>query len=163
MVPHPGAPGVLPSAPMEPQIEPPPPVRTKVIATLGPATETTEAIAALMAAGADAFRLNMAHGTREWHARSIRRVREASRAAGRPVAILADLGGPKIRLGPVPDGTITLQPDDTVRLVAVPPSATAPRTFTLSWTPLLEQLRPGHRVLLGDGAVQLVVEQASAS
>jgi pyruvate kinase len=74
---------------------------TRIIATLGPSTSTAESIQALVEAGVDIFRLNFSHGTRETHAALVAEVREASRKAGRFVAILQDLPGPKIRIGPM--------------------------------------------------------------
>jgi pyruvate kinase len=86
---------------------------TKIIATLGPASNTDAAIDELIAAGVDVFRLNFSHGTHDEHATLIRRVREAGERAGRHVAILQDLSGPKIRTGRLEDGRpLQLAPGD---------------------------------------------------
>ena len=77
---------------------------TKIIATLGPASQAPDVLEALLAAGVDVFRLNFSHGTHESHAEIYRAVRETSRRAGRHVAILQDLSGPKIRTGPIAGG-----------------------------------------------------------
>src|SRR5260221_12205958 len=76
---------------------------TKIIATVGPASDTPETLEALIAAGTDVFRLNFSHGTHESHAATFARVRAAASRAGREVAVLQDLGGPKIRTGPLVD------------------------------------------------------------
>jgi len=73
--------------------------RTKIVATIGPACSTAEGISQLLDAGMDGARLNMSHGTREDHARHARHVREAEEGAGRAVALIADLQGPKLRIG----------------------------------------------------------------
>ena len=75
--------------------------RTRILATIGPATAERATIEALLEAGTDAFRLNFSHGTIDTHAETCRRIREAAAATGRNVAILQDLGGPKIRIGPL--------------------------------------------------------------
>ena len=107
--------------------------RTRIVATLGPATDSEERIRALIDAGVDVVRLNFSHGTHEEHGRRIAIVRKV--AAGRPVAILQDLGGPKLRL----DRHIAGKPGDVVEL-ALPPT-----------------VRPGDPVLLADGIMQLEV------
>ena len=75
--------------------------RTKIVATIGPATRDPEVLARLVEAGMDVARLNFSHGTHDEHAETARLVREASSRAGRPVAILQDLPGPKMRIGPL--------------------------------------------------------------
>ena len=84
--------------------------RTKIVCTLGPATQSPDAIAGLISAGMDVARLNFSHGTRDDHADIYGRVREASDAAGRAVSILVDLQGPKIRLGRFDGGYAVLEP-----------------------------------------------------
>src|SRR5262245_34905158 len=110
--------------------------RTKILATLGPATASETAIGALLDAGASAFRLNFSHGTREEHAVRIAAIRRV--AAGRPVAIVQDLAGPKLRL----DRPVRGQPGDVVELN------------------LPASVRPGDPVLLADGLMQLEVVSA---
>jgi pyruvate kinase len=87
--------------------------RTKIVCTLGPATWSPERIASLIEAGMDVARINFSHGTQERHAETIRNVREASRNAGRPIAVLGDLQGPKIRVGVLPE-PVELTPGDAV-------------------------------------------------
>src|SRR5437879_11548517 len=84
--------------------------RTKIVCTLGPATQSPDAIAGLVAAGMDVARLNFSHGSRDDHAEIYGRVRDASDAAGRAVSILVDLQGPKIRLGCFDGGFAVLDP-----------------------------------------------------
>jgi pyruvate kinase len=80
--------------------------RAKIVCTLGPATQSEAAIDALVAAGMDCARLNFSHGTQASHAESAKLVRAAAARAGRPLALLADLCGPKIRVGRFPDGPV---------------------------------------------------------
>ena len=82
--------------------------RAKIVCTLGPATSSPEMVRALIAAGMDVARLNFSHGTREEHAAVYKEVRAAGDAAGRAVALMVDLQGPKIRLGEFEDGGVTL-------------------------------------------------------
>jgi pyruvate kinase len=82
--------------------------RTKIVATIGPATSSPEVLRELVKAGATTFRLNFSHGTHEDHLRSIRLIRQVSNELNYPVAILQDLQGPKIRLGKFTDGSIVL-------------------------------------------------------
>ena len=91
--------------------------RTKIVATIGPATESPEQLRRLIEAGATTFRLNFSHGTHQSHGATYSRVRAAAKRAKRDVAILQDLGGPKIRTGPVTDGRpVTLTAGNTLRI-----------------------------------------------
>src|SRR3954449_2261236 len=88
--------------------------RTKIVATIGPASRDPEVLVRMVEAGMDVARLNFSHGNAEQHAETARRVREAAGRAGRPVAILQDLPGPKLRIGPLKDDIAELKPGDTV-------------------------------------------------
>ena len=90
--------------------------RTKIVATLGPASQDPETIARLVEAGVDLFRLNMSHGDHEFHGRVYRLARRAAEDAGRPVAILADLCGPKIRVGTFVNGSLALREGERVTI-----------------------------------------------
>src|SRR5712691_12850497 len=91
---------------------------TKIIATVGPSSDSDEAIRALIGAGTDVFRLNFSHGTHETHGAAIARIRAAAEQAGRDVAVMQDLSGPKIRTGELKDHEpIELKPGDTLDLV----------------------------------------------
>ncbi len=131
--------------------------RAKIIATLGPATESLERLTALIEAGMDVARLNFSHGTPQEHAGRIEAVRRAAQHVGRPVAILQDLQGPKLRTGPTVDGLpIRLEPGASVRLTAGT-GTTTPHSISIDYPSLGRELRPGARVLLRDGELQLRV------
>ena len=133
---------------------------TKIIATVGPASDTTETLEALIAAGADIFRLNFSHGTHDTHAATFARVREASRRACCEVAILQDLGGPKIRTGRLAGGkTITLAPGQSVTITTGDGAGGPGRLFT-TFEGLAKSVRPNDRLLLADGRVELRVESS---
>ncbi len=87
--------------------------RTKIVATIGPASRDPETLVAMVAAGMDVARLNYSHGTLDEHAETARRVRDAAGRAGRPVAILQDLPGPKLRIGPLRDDVAELKAGET--------------------------------------------------
>src|ERR687884_59841 len=90
--------------------------RTKIVATIGPATGTMEGVRALVQSGMDAARLNLSHGTREEHAERARLVREAEAELGRPLALIADLQGPKLRIGDLPAPVTLARGEDAVVL-----------------------------------------------
>ncbi len=130
--------------------------RTKIVATLGPASSTPETLARLVVAGMDAPRLNFSHGTHEDRAEGARLVREAQAAAGRPLALIADLQGPKLRVGDLAapvmlarGGTVVLAGEDDARDGDLPISPSVLGTV----------LAPGNDVLIDDGRVRLRVEQ----
>ena len=134
-------------------------VRTKVVATLGPASRESGVLRDLIAAGADVFRLNFSHGTHDEHAETLRRLREAADAAGRVVAVLQDLGGPKIRLGEIPGGAVDCGPDEVFRLVK-DRTGDDPRELTCTYRELADDLKAGDVVYFADGAVAMVVTGA---
>src|SRR5688572_2936492 len=127
-------------------------LRTKVVCTLGPATSTPEAISALVRGGMDLARVNMSHGEHDTHAASIEAVRKAATEAGRPVAILADLAGPKIRVG-----TLASPVELEVGAVAVvaPEASARPGEIPTTYAPLAEEIRVGDAVLMDDGLLEL--------
>src|SRR6202790_1147308 len=91
--------------------------RTKIVATIGPASRDPETLVRLVEAGMDVARLNYSHGTLEEHAQTVDRVREAPSGAGRPVAILQDLPGPKLRIGPLREGVVELTAGERLTFV----------------------------------------------
>src|SRR5215210_2043445 len=91
--------------------------RTKIVATIGPASRDPEVLARMVEAGMDVARLNFSHGSADEHAETARRVRDAADRAGRSVAILQDLPGPKLRIGPLVHGLAELKPGDRVTFV----------------------------------------------
>ena len=130
--------------------------RTKIVCTLGPASWSPERIDALIAAGMDVARINFSHGELERHAETIRNVREAALRAGRPVAILGDLQGPKIRVGVLP-GPVQLSPGDAV--VFAPEGEHAPGELPTTFAELADDVEVGDVVLLADGLMELIVEE----
>jgi len=130
-------------------------VRTKVVATIGPASASPETIIALARAGVDVFRLNMAHGTQEEHGKVISWAREASEFLDKPIAVLADLAGPKIRIGTLPE-MVPLHEGKKVTLV--PEDRAEPGELPTTYPELALDLSPGDRVLLDDGIIELRVE-----
>jgi pyruvate kinase len=137
--------------------------RTKIVATLGPASNAPATIDALIEAGVDVFRLNFSHGTHESHHAAYHAVREAAIRAGRHVAILQDLSGPKIRIGPLRGGQpIQLREGDELRIAAGADPGGPGRVFT-SYEALISSVRPGDRLLLDDGRIELRVRDRTTS
>jgi len=131
-----------------------------VLATLGPASRSSEMIERLIRRGADAFRVNMSHGTHEDHAPVIAAIRALERSLIRPTTILADLQGPKLRVGTFVDGRVLLEVGQTFRLDRDPAPGDATRV-SLPHKEIFEALRTGARLLLDDGKIVLrVVEIA---
>jgi pyruvate kinase len=130
--------------------------RAKIVCTLGPATSSQEQLTALISAGMDVARLNMSHGAQADHLTSYQRVRAGSDITGRAVGILADLQGPKIRLGDFPDGPFRLAAGDefTITTENVPGDRNMGST---TYQGLADDVRIGDRVLIDDGNVQLEV------
>ncbi|HSH41085.1 MAG TPA: pyruvate kinase [Arenicellales bacterium] len=132
---------------------------TKIICTLGPATDRPGVLEGLIRGGMDVARINLSHGTHEDHTRRIRGVRALSRDLARPVSILADLPGPKFRLGELPGGSLKLEDGARVYLAE---AADAPDCLPLGERALLDALQAGQSVYLADGAVELLVKAAAA-
>lgn len=130
-------------------------VKTKIIATAGPACETSAQLRELILAGADLFRLNFAHGSHEWLERVVASIRQVSLELGRPIGILADLAGPKIRLGELPPEGIVCALGDRFEFVRGEPAGL--RQLTSTYQPLVADLAEGDRVLLADGTVAMRV------
>jgi len=154
------------------------PSQTKIVVTIGPASSSEEKLVELLQAGADVFRLNMAHGGPKEQEARLAAIRAASETVGRPVAVLADLAGPKIRLGEIPGGQLACNTGDRLRFMRLLPPLPSgdargkgarrvdgtnrgepdPRELTTTYEPLLDELAVGDRVMLADGTVSLVVE-----
>src|SRR5213594_1342591 len=130
--------------------------RAKIVCTLGPASRDPEVIRALLEAGMDVARLNFSHGTHEEHAALYRAVRAASDAAGRAVGILADLQGPKIRLGIFAGGEALLEAGRDFEITTEPVEGDARRAST-TYEGLARDVRPGDALLVDDGRVRLEV------
>jgi pyruvate kinase len=131
--------------------------RTKILATLGPACSSEEMVYRLLTSGVDVFRLNFSHGTPDDRARIIRIVRDAATEIGRYVPIVGDIQGPKIRIGEV-DGVVQLQSGETFLITTEPLRGDAHRVST-PFTALPREVQIGHRILINDGLVELVVTQ----
>ncbi|WP_338891779.1 pyruvate kinase [Rhodococcus sovatensis] len=130
--------------------------RTKIVCTLGPATATTERIRELVESGMDVARLNFSHGDHPDHQANYERVRAASNATGKAVGILADLQGPKIRLGRFAEGKTTWANGELVRITVDECEGTHDRVST-TYKELAQDAREGDRLLVDDGKVGLVV------
>jgi pyruvate kinase len=133
--------------------------RTKIVATIGPASREPEVLVRMVEAGMDVARLNFSHGTAEEHAEVARRVREAAGRAGRQVAILQDLPGPKLRIGPLRDGIAELKPGDELTFVCGADGFEGDaHRMSITWAGLAESVGEGEVLYLADGAVRLRVK-----
>ncbi|TCD58513.1 pyruvate kinase [Synechococcus sp. BS56D] len=132
--------------------------RTKIVATIGPATESPERIRELIQAGATTFRLNFSHGDHSEHAVRIATIRQVASELGLHIGILQDLQGPKIRLGRFADGPITLAKGDSFALTSRSVSCDQ-SIATVTYDKLAEEVTSGSRILLDDGRVEMKVER----
>ena len=126
--------------------------KTKVVATLGPSTDSRESIARLVTAGADVFRLNFSHGAQAEHGTRLAKLREVERQLRRPIAVIADLQGPKLRIGRFADGAITLSAGQMLRF-DLDPAPGDDRRVQLPHPEVFASLEPEQRLLLDDGRV----------
>lgn len=131
--------------------------RTKIVATLGPASNTPELIRQLILAGMDVARLNFSHGSHQEHAARITIIRKLSTELATPITILQDLQGPKIRVGKLPDTERTLAPGQCVSLLPEAEYKNQPDAIPIDYPHLAEEARPGQQVLLADGTLELEV------
>src|SRR6516225_427920 len=132
--------------------------RTKIVATIGPASQNLETLTRMAAAGMDVARLNFSHGDREMHAENADLVRRAASAAGRQVAILQDLPGPKIRIGRLEDGTVELKPGEKLVLLCGANGVVGNgERMSVSWGGLASAVDPEDIIYLADGAIRLRV------
>ena len=132
--------------------------RTKIVCTLGPASSRPETLDRLAAAGMDVARLNFSHGTHDEHALVIQYIRDGESRWGRPITILQDLQGPKVRLGTFVGGLAALVTGEHFTLTARSVKGTASRS-SLNHPEFLAALRPGDPIWMDDGMIQLVVEK----
>ena len=137
--------------------------RTKVVATLGPATSDEATIEALVDAGVDVFRLNFSHGDHETHEANVGRIRKVSERRGRAVGILQDLQGPKIRTERFADGEVTLERGATFRLTCDDDSPGDETRVGVTYRNLCGDVKPGDSLLLDDGRLKLRVERIEGS
>jgi pyruvate kinase len=133
--------------------------RTKIVATIGPASRDPEILVQMIDAGMDVARLNFSHGSAEEHAETAQRVRDAANRAGRSVAILQDLPGPKLRIGKLVDGIAELKPGDQVTFVCGQHDSDGDaRRMYITWAGLADTVEPDEIMYLADGAVRLRIE-----
>ena len=133
-----------------------PPNKTKIVCTIGPASDSQDILERLIRAGMNVARLNFSHGDFAEHQAVIRRIREASRTTGQRVAIMADLPGPKIRLGQFAEEPVKLRVGDTFTLTTEEIEGTVDRV-SVTFAELPQAVRPGNRLFLNDGLIQLKV------
>lgn len=136
--------------------------KTKIVCTIGPASGSAKIIEKLIEGGMDVARLNFSHGTHEDHREKISLIRTISKRLNRPVAILQDLAGPKIRVGSIPDPGITLEPGQTFLLTTRNLPGTT-RRVSISYRRLAKEVNIGDRILLADGIMELQVIGADAA
>ncbi len=136
--------------------------KTKIVATVGPASESAEMLERLIRAGLNVARLNFSHGDFSGHAERVARIRAAEKATGRRVAIMADLPGPKMRVGKIEPEPINLLPGESFTLTSEDITGNQLRV-SMSFERLPQVVKPGDRLFLNDGLVQLIVERVVAS
>ena len=133
--------------------------RTKIVATLGPASSSAEMIARLFQAGADVFRINMSHTSQERMRELVGMIRTVERDTGRPIGVLIDLQGPKLRLGTFTGGAVMVKTGDSFVLDSDPAPGDATRAY-LPHPEIFVTIKPGHTLLIDDGKVRLTVSEA---
>ena len=131
--------------------------RAKIVGTIGPASESPVILGKLIAAGMDVARLNFSHGSHEQHARAILAIRSAAASAGRPVAILQDLQGPRIRIGNLAE-PVSVESGQTLTLTT--DSQAGGSVIPVTYESLPADVKPGDRILIDDGLIELAVEEA---
>jgi pyruvate kinase len=136
--------------------------RTKIVATLGPATHNPEILSGLIKVGADVLRLNFSHGTREDHARLVEMARNAARKAGREVGLLGDIPGPKIRLGDIEGDVMHLRNGQELTLTT-DGTRNGRDTIPVAWTGLPDAVKANDVIYLADGSIRLRVREAGES
>src|SRR5215470_17438218 len=130
--------------------------RTKIVCTIGPASDTEEMIARLVAGGMNVARLNFSHGTEEYQRELVKKVKRVRKALNKPVAILQDLQGPKIRIGLIANGFVQLQPGQEFVLTSDEVPGDQNRA-SVSLKILPHEVQVGHPILLADGNIELQV------
>ncbi len=133
--------------------------RTKIVATIGPASDSPEKIKAMMLAGMSVARLNFSHGSYDDHAQRIQGLRAISEELELPLTLLQDLQGPKIRVGDLPGEGVELLPDAALTLVPLEEFSEQPNTVAIDYPYVAEEAEPGTQVLLDDGLLELEVKE----
>ena len=132
--------------------------KTRIVATIGPASNAPEVLERMIRAGLNVARLNFSHGEFATHQKNIENIRAAAKSAGRPVAIMADLSGPKMRIGQIAAEPIQLKPGDRFTLTTEA-IVGDPQRVSVSFTPLPKVVKPGDKLSLNDGYIQLEVAE----
>lgn len=135
--------------------------RTKIVCTIGPASQSEPVVRGMLSAGMDVARINFSHGERNDHARNIRTLRRLAEERGQSLAVLADLQGPKLRVGDLPGGALELT-EGTAAILSTASGAAAAGHIPLPHPELIPALQPGQRVLLDDGALELRLDSKHA-
>ncbi|SKB16212.1 Pyruvate kinase 1 [Planktothrix sp. PCC 11201] len=133
--------------------------RTKIVATIGPASKSPEIIRQMLNAGMNVARLNFSHGSYEDHAEMVKLLRQVAKECDTPITLLQDLQGPKIRIGLLPSGEIELVEGELLTLVPVDSFENQPNTVPIDYPYLSEEAKPGSQVLLDDGLLELKIEE----
>jgi pyruvate kinase len=136
--------------------------KTKIVCTIGPASDSPQVLEQMILAGMNVARLNFSHGDFASHEETIKKIRGASEAVGQRVAIMADLPGPKIRVGEFAEEPIELQPEDNFTLTTDDVTGDSTRV-SVSFSRLPKAVTPGDRLFLNDGYIQLKVEQVEGN
>jgi len=137
--------------------------RTKIVATIGPASNSPEVLYQMVEAGMSVARLNFSHGSYEDHAKTVTRLRQVSEELDTPITLLQDLQGPKIRVGQLPDGAIQLVAGESLTLVPTEEYQKQPHTVAIDYPHLAEEAEPGAQILLDDGLLELKIEEISGN
>jgi pyruvate kinase len=131
--------------------------KAKIICTMGPASREEPTLGRLVEAGMDVARLNFSHGTHDDHLKAIKAVRDAAERAGRPIGLLLDLQGPKIRVGKIEGGKVRLEPGAEVTITADQGQPGNASKFSCSYEGLADDVSIGDPILINDGAIRLEV------
>jgi pyruvate kinase len=137
--------------------------RTKIVATIGPASDSPDMIRKMLLAGMNVARLNFSHGNYADHAERIKRLRAAAEALDLPLMLLQDLQGPKIRVGDLPAEGVMLKVGDSLTLVPIADHTGQPNTIGIDYPHVAEEAQPGTQVLLDDGLLELRVEKVKGN
>ncbi|MCH8980570.1 pyruvate kinase, partial [candidate division KSB1 bacterium] len=135
--------------------------RTKIVCTIGPVSDSEEVLGKLMDAGMNVARLNFSHGTHEQHQTVLERIRKVAAEKDKPIAILQDLAGPKIRIRDFKDGFINLTPGETFTLTTEDIAGDKLRV-SVTYPKLPNEVKAGDRILLADGSIQLQVKKTDS-
>ncbi|HBK34918.1 MAG: Pyruvate kinase [Candidatus Uhrbacteria bacterium GW2011_GWE2_40_58] len=135
--------------------------KTKIVCTIGPASEQISTLTAMIKAGMNVARLNFSHGTHAGHKKLLQSIRVAARSQEEPITIIGDLQGPKIRLGELPEEGITLVSGEEIIFSPGKPFQRSAGYLPVTYAKLAQEVKPGHRILIDDGLIETVVRKVS--